>query len=61
MGDQAKNPFVLPIFDQNYTVDLVWPANETLDVGMLRKVNTRFLNSCFKKLNRAQARKGLKR
>jgi hypothetical protein len=46
MGDQAKNPFVLPIFDQNYTVDLVWPANETLDVGMLRKVITRFLSSC---------------
>ena len=42
MGDAAKNPFVLPIFDQNYTVDLVWPANETIDVGMLRKVNNAF-------------------
>lgn len=39
MGDAAKNPFVLPIFDTNYTVDLVWPAGDTIDVGMLKKVN----------------------
>ena len=38
MGDAAKNPFVLPIFDTNYTVDLVWPAGDTIDVGMLKKV-----------------------
>ena len=36
MGDAAKNPFVLPIFDTNYTVDLVWPAGDTIDVGMLK-------------------------
>ena len=39
MGDAAKNPFVLPIFDTNYTVDLVWPAGDTIDVGMLKKVS----------------------
>ena len=38
MGDTAKNPFVLPIFDTNYTVDLVWSAGDTIDVGMLKKV-----------------------
>lgn len=38
MGDAAKNPFVLPIYDTNYTVDLVWPAGDTIDVGMLKKV-----------------------
>ena len=39
MGDTAKNPFVLPIFDTNYTVDLVWSAGDTIDVGMLKKVS----------------------
>ena len=42
MGDAAKNPFVLPIFDTNYTVDLVWPAGDTIDVGMLKKVMSKF-------------------
>ncbi|CAG5088324.1 Oidioi.mRNA.OKI2018_I69.PAR.g11805.t3.cds [Oikopleura dioica] len=56
MGDTAKNPFVLPIFDQNYTVDLVWPANETIDVGMLRKIMPvqpmkDMMNGCQKKLD----------
>lgn len=37
MGDNAKNPFVLPIFDTNYTVDLVWPPMDTVDIGILRK------------------------
>jgi len=56
MGDTAKNPFVLPIFDQNYTVDLVWPANETMDVGMLRKIMPvqpmkDMMSGCQKKLD----------
>jgi len=56
MGDAAKNPFVLPIFDQNYTVDLVWPANETIDVGMLRKIMPvqpmkDMMSGCQKKLD----------
>ena len=38
MGDAAKNPFILPIYDTNYTVDLVWPAGDTIDIGMLKKV-----------------------
>ncbi|XP_039252759.1 uncharacterized protein LOC120330011 [Styela clava] len=38
MGDKAKNPFVLPIFDTNYTVDLVWPPMDTIDIGVLKKV-----------------------
>ncbi|XP_076822731.1 uncharacterized protein LOC143469061 [Clavelina lepadiformis] len=38
MGDAAENPFVLPIFDTNYTVDLVWPPSATIDAGMLKKV-----------------------
>ena len=38
MGDAAENPFVLPIFDTNYTVDLVWSPGETVDVGSLKKV-----------------------
>ena len=42
MGDKASNPFVLPIFDTNYTVDLVWPPSDTIDVGMLKKVKCRF-------------------
>jgi len=37
MGDAAENPFVLPIFDTNYTVDLVWSPGETVDVGSLKK------------------------
>lgn len=37
MGDAAQNPFVLPIFDTNYTVDLVWPPSETIDLGALKK------------------------
>jgi len=37
MGDAAEDPFVLPIFDTNYTVDLVWPPSETVDLGALRK------------------------
>ena len=41
MGDAAKNPFVLPIYDTNYTVDLVWPAGDTIDVGMLKKVGSK--------------------
>jgi hypothetical protein len=35
MGDEAKHPFVLPIFDTNYTVDLVWPADDTIDTNAL--------------------------
>ena len=38
MGDTAADPFVLPIFDTNYTVDLVWPPSDTIDLGMLKKV-----------------------
>jgi len=45
MGDQAADPFVLPIFDTNYTVDLVWPPSETIDLGMLKKV------ICMKRLS----------
>ena len=41
MGDAAQNPFVLPIFDTNYTVDLVWPPSETIDLGALKKVSLR--------------------
>lgn len=56
MGDKAKNPFVLPIFDTNYTVDLVWPAMDTIDVGALRKVlpivgMRDFLSKCKRNLD----------
>jgi len=44
MGDKAANPFVLPIFDTNYTVDLVWPPNETIDPGVLKKVGNALLS-----------------
>lgn len=47
MGDAAKNPFVLPIFDTNYTVDLVWPPIETVDIGVLKKVGSRYLRTCL--------------
>lgn len=41
MGDNAKNPFVLPIFDTNYTVDLVWAADDSIDTLTLnQKVHT---------------------
>ena len=49
MGDAAKNPFVLPIFDTNYTVDLVWPAGDTIDVGMLKKVQQTLLDQSLPK------------
>ena len=39
MGDDAANPFILPIFDTNYTVDLVWPPSDTFDVAALKKVS----------------------
>ena len=38
MGDTAKNPFVLPIYDKNYTVDLVWEADDTVDSAYLSEV-----------------------
>ena len=41
MGDNAKHPFILPIFDTNYTVDLVWPADDSIDTESLNeKVHT---------------------
>ena len=56
MGDAAKNPFVLPIFDTNYTVDLVWPADDTIDTSALnQKVHTidmaHFQEKCNNKLD----------
>uniref|UniRef100_H2YT85 GDP-fucose protein O-fucosyltransferase 2 n=2 Tax=Ciona savignyi TaxID=51511 RepID=H2YT85_CIOSA len=49
MGDDATNPFVLPIFDTNYTVDLVWPPSETLDFGALKKTLNAISMKDFKK------------
>nr|XP_002128401.1 uncharacterized protein LOC100179097 [Ciona intestinalis] len=49
MGDDAENPFVLPIFDTNYTVDLVWPPSETVDLGALKKAVNAISMKDFKK------------
>ena len=37
MGDVATHPFVLPIYDINYTVDLVWSADDTIDTWSLSR------------------------
>ena len=37
MGDVAEHPFALPLYDEDYTVDLVWEADDTIDSFMLSK------------------------
>ena len=52
MGDNAKNPFVLPIFDTNYTVDLVWAADDSIDTLTLnQKVHTTDMRTFQKQCN----------
>ena len=38
MGDVAEHPFNLPIYDNDYTVDLVWSADDTIDTYSLSRV-----------------------